>query len=715
MKRIALLIYLTTLTLASAFAIPARPGIMTRTQSDGSIVTFEIFGDEFSHYTLADGIYTVVEDEVGDFCFATIKDNALQSSGVKFRSISKLSAEERGIASQSVGLRPIGHNPLFNREMHSPERTIANRIKQQAASKVEPNEQALQISDYGGDIVGERNLLVILVSYTDVSFSISNPQEKFHDLLNKEGYSENGATGSTRDYFMDASSNKFTPNFDVVGPFTLPNERKYYGQNNKRGDDSRPAYQTVDACRLADESGVDFSKYDNNGDGKIDLVFIVYAGHNEAEGGPENSVWPHQWDIYPGQNITQNTQPEYDGKKLVTYACSSELMLNYGTMMSNIGTFCHEFGHAIGLPDWYDTLGGAGFGLSYASIMNSGNYLNSSRTPPTYNIIERWLMGWALPKEINNTGFYEISHISNNDAYIVWANEDKTECFLFESRVAAANYKWDKYLNAGDNDMKYQGGEGMLIYHLDWDRDVMNKWNRHEINTDASHECAKLFRAKPTADAKSSKGWFFPGSGNVTSLSYETTPKFQNWEGNKLPFHLDNITISGSKVSFSVVVNELSMDVRQYDALIDWRAAKNNFEEWEVKCTDLNSEEVVYNKTTPNKYVNIYPLRPNGKYRVAITGKGESAPTFEFELTTQKNVLVPMSSLNMEDSYNASDLIRLGVKNLDCTVDDIVWYVDGKVSEDSYISLAAGKHQVCAVITDTEGNNQYLYRTINVQ
>ena len=715
MKRIALLIYLTTLTLASAFAIPARPGIMTRTQSDGSIVTFEIFGDEFSHYTLADGIYTVVEDEVGDFCFATIKDNALQSSGVKFRSISKLSAEERGIASQSVGLRPIGHNPLFNREMHSPERTIANRIKQQAASKVEPNEQALQISDYGGDIVGERNLLVILVSYTDVSFSISNPQEKFHDLLNKEGYSENGATGSTRDYFMDASSNKFTPNFDVVGPFTLPNERKYYGQNDKRGDDSRPAYQTVDACRLADESGVDFSKYDNDGDGKIDLVFIVYAGHNEAEGGPENSVWPHQWDIYPGQNITQNTQPEYDGKKLVTYACSSELMLNYGTMMSNIGTFCHEFGHAIGLPDWYDTLGGAGFGLSYASIMNSGNYLNNSRTPPTYNIIERWLMGWALPKEINNTGIYEISHISNNDAYIVWANENKTECFLFESRVAAANYKWDKYLNAGDNDMKYQGGEGMLIYHLDWDRDVMNKWNRHEINTNASHECAKLFRAKPTADARSSKGWFFPGSGNVTSLSYETTPKFQNWEGNKLPFHLDNITISGSKVSFSVVVNELSMDVRQYDALIDWRAAKNNFEEWEVKCTDLNSEEVVYNKTTPNKYVNIYPLRPNGKYRVAITGKGESAPTFEFELTTQKNVLVPMSSLNMEDSYNASDLIRLGVKNLDCTVDDIVWYVDGKVSEDSYISLAAGKHQVCAVITDTEGNNQYLYRTINVQ
>ena len=713
MKRIALLICLTTMTLASAFAIPARPGVMTRTQSDGSIVTFEVYGDEFNHYTLADGIYTVVEDEVGDFCFATIKDNALISSGVKFRSTSKLSTEEKSIASQSVGLRPIGHNPLFNREMHSPERTIANRIKQQA-SKVEPNEKTLQISNYGGDVVGERNLLVILVSYTDVNFSISNPREKFHDLLNKEGYSENGATGSTRDYFMDASSKKFTPNFDVVGPFTLPKERKYYGQNDNRGDDSRPAYQTVDACKLADESGVDFSKYDNDGDGKIDLVFIVYAGYNEAEGGPANSVWPHQWEVAPGENTDKNAQTEYDGKKLVTYACSSELMLNYGTMMSNIGTFCHEFGHAIGLPDWYDTSGGACFGLSYASIMNSGNYLNNSRTPPTYNIIERWLMGWAFPKEINDTGIYEISHISNNDAYIVWANEDKTECFLFESRVAAANYKWDKYLNAGDNDMRYQGGEGMLIYHLDWDRDVMSKWNKHEINTNASHECAKLFRAKPNADAKSSKGWFFPGSGNITSLSYETTPKFQNWDGNKLPFHLDNISISGSKVTFSVVVNELSIDVRQYDALVDWRAAKNTAEEWTIKCTNLGTDEVVYNKTTKNKYANIYPLRPNNKYKVEISGKGESTPTFEFEMSTQKNVLVPMSSLNMEDTYTSSDPIRLGVKNLDCTVDDIVWYVDGKVSEDSYITLPAGKHQVCAVVTDTEGNTQYLYRNINV-
>ena len=125
MKRIALLIYLTTLTLATAFAIPARPGISTRTQSDGSVVSFEVIGDEFSNYTLVDGIYTVLEDSDGDFCYATIKDNILTSSGVKVRPSNKLSSAERSIAIQSVGLRPIKDpNSWLTRQMRSPERKL---------------------------------------------------------------------------------------------------------------------------------------------------------------------------------------------------------------------------------------------------------------------------------------------------------------------------------------------------------------------------------------------------------------------------------------------------------------------------------------------------------------------------------------------------------------------------------------------------------------
>ena len=713
MKRV-LLIYLTTLlATASAFAVPAKQGIMTRTQSDGSVISYEVIGDEFSHYTLVDGIYTVLEDNDGDFCYATIKDNHLASSGVKVRSLSRLSADEKSIAQQSIGLRPMGFNPIFNRAMHSPKNALANRA-QSVPNNAPANEKALQIADWGGDVLGERNLLVILVDYPDVPFSIEQPREKFHKLLNEENYSANGSNGSTRDYFIDASNGKFTPNFDVVGPYRLPNNRKHYGGNNTRGDDGRPAQQTVDACDLAEADGVDFSKYDGDGDGKIDLVFIVYAGYNEAEGGPEESVWPHQWEIYPGQNVMNSSYPTYDGKQLVSYACSSELMNYSGVEMCNIGTFCHEFGHALGLPDWYDTDNGAGFGLSFASIMNSGNYLNNSRTPPTYNIIERWMLGWAFPKEMTDTGAYEISHISNDDAYIIWANDNQTECFLFESRVKAANYKWDEYLHAGDKRLGYQGGEGMLVYHLDWDSDVYNRWQKHSINTDPGHQCAQLFRASPTAGADASKSWFFPGARKVTSLSYDGVPSFQNWDEEKLPFYLDNISIVGDKIHFYAMVKELVYNARQYDILVDWMAAKSEYSEWDVECTDITTQEVVFQKSVSTKYVNITPLQPGTHYLVKIYGKGTNVVVYELELTTQDAAMIPMSSLNIASTYRSSDYIRLSVKNLDCVADDIVWYIDGKQTNETYLKLAAGKHQVCAVVTDPEGNVQYLYRTITI-
>ncbi len=722
MKRIALLIYLTTLSLATAFAVPARPGILTRTQSDGTVVTFEIFGDEFSHYTLVDGIYTVVEDNDGDFCYATIKDNILTSSGVKVRSANKLSNEERSVALQSVGLRPTkNHNTIFTREMHSPERMLANRIKSQAANFANKNEAALEIANWGGSVIGERKLLVILVEYSDVFFSIKNPRDRFDALLNEEGYSENGATGSARDYFVDSSSGQFNPNFDVVGPFRLNNPRKYYGGPDSKGnEDSRPAYQIVDACNSAESAGVDFSQYDNDGDGKIDLVFVVYAGHNEAEGGSKESVWPHQWEIMPNLNVMDKTQPTYDGKKLVSYACTSELKGSEyeGEQMSSIGTFCHEFGHALGLPDWYDTSdGGAGFGLSYASIMDSGNYLNNSRTPPTHNIIERWLLGWTFPKEITETGIYEISHISNNDAYIIWANDNQTECFLFESRVQAANYKWDKYLNEGDPNIGYgyQGGEGMLIYHLDWDRDVMDKWEKHLINTDPGHQCAQLFRASPTADETGSKSWFFPGARRVTSLTYDGVPKFQNWNEDKLPFYFDNIRISGDKVVLSAMVKEISYNARQYDILVDWMAAKTEFSEWEVECIERATEEVVYKTTTSNKYINLAPLKPSTEYIVNIYGKGTTEPAFELDITTQNQAVIPMAALNVESTHKSGNFTRLSVQNLDFSIDSIVWYIDGTVTNETYLKLSAGKHQICAVITDTEGITHYLYRQISVQ
>ena len=712
MKRIALSIILTTLVFASALAVPAKPGIMTHKQSDGTVITYEVFGDEYNNYIVADGLYTVLRDTNGDFCYAIAENGLLKNSGVTVRPSSRLSSEEKSIAQQSIGIRRTAFNPYFNPTNHSPEAAMARAAEniQNAAKK---NDAALQIANWGGKVEGKRNLLVILVEYTDVKFTVEDPNTQFNNLLNQSGYSKNGATGSAKDYFSASSSNKFIPTFDVVGPYTLSNARSYYGGNDPRGDDMRPAFQAEEACRLAD-SDVDFSKYDYNSDGTIDLVFVLYAGHNPAEGGPEEAVWPHQWTIYPGVNIESNSFPVFDGKKFTEYACSSELRGRNGSNMTNIGTFCHEFGHALGLPDWYDVSYESGnLGLSFASVMNSGNYLNNGATPPTHNSLERWLLGWTLPKELNATGSYELSHISNNDTYVMWTSDKQTECFLFEARTKAANYPWDKYLNDGDNTLSYAGGDGMLVYHVDWSGKYYDYWVHHKINTERGHECVRIFGAEGT-DQKQSKKWFFPGSRNITSLVYGDFPSFKTWAGAQLPIELTNIAISSDKIIFEAISKEFEVNIRQYDALLDWSASPEESAKWSVVYTNKDTGATATVQTT-NKYVLLAPLNSSSHYHAKVYKTGAEEPLYEAEILTHSRPLTPRPALNINASYKKGDLIRLSVKNLESDPESIQWYVDRQPSSDSIVTLSTGKHHICAVVTDENGNTCYLYRYITVK
>lgn len=713
MKRITLLISIATFAIASAMAIPAKQGVFTHRQSDGTVISYEVFGDEYNNYTLADGIYTIVQDASGDFCYALAKDGGIVSSGVKVRPASRLSVREKEIAQQSIGVRKTRITPLFNREQNSPEATLMRAAERMKAAAAAPHEEALEIGGWGGEVKGNRNLLVILVQYSDVKFKIDNVQQRFTNLLNQEGYSENNSTGSAKDYFKASSSNKFIPTFDVVGPYTLSGKRSDYG-GNVGGDDKAPAVQAMEACKLAD-GDVDFSKYDANNDGNIDLVFVLYAGHNPAEGGPADAVWPHKWEIYPGYNITENDYPRFDGKKLVEYACTSELRGYAGTNMTNIGTFCHEFGHALGLPDWYDVDYGGTWGMGYASIMNSGSYLNEGATPPTHNALERWLLGWTLPKELNAAGSYELQHVSKNDTYIMWANEKQTECFLFEARPKGANFVWDYYLNRGDSSVNYEGGEGMLVYHVDWTGSYYDRWVRHTINTEPSHACAYIFRSNPGATEKNSKGWFFPGSRNISTLSYDASPQFKNWNGERMKLELKNIAIFNDVVTFEAVSKDFEMDARQYDVLLDWRASAETSATWIVKFTEKDSDEVKTIETS-NKYAVLTPLKCDTRYHAQIFKiSNTDEPLYEAEIHTQSSGITPRPALMLASEYKRSDDIRLSVKNLDGTPANIEWYVNRNKVTDLMFSLPAGQHHICAVITDEQGNTSYLYRYITVK
>ena len=139
------------------------------------------------------------------------------------------------------------------------------------------------------------------------------------------------------------------------------------------------------------------------------MLFIYYAGYNEAEHGPANTIWPHRWAVYPaalypsGSNYAGTVASvTFNGKRVFDYACTSELRGASGSNMCGVGTFCHEFGHVLGLPDYYDTTGSQNT-LNSWDIMDAGNYNNLGRTPPTYSVYDRFFLGYLIPEQESAT------------------------------------------------------------------------------------------------------------------------------------------------------------------------------------------------------------------------------------------------------------------------------------------------------------------------
>ena len=227
--------------------------------------------------------------------------------------------------------------------------------------------------------------LIILVQFNDKEFSRENYTDILEDMVNEEDYkgydnTNNGRfTGSVRDYFYDNSCGRFTPQFDIVGPVTVKRSQYY-----AKGTDN--AIQLVlDAIDAADDE-VDFSLYDGDDDGVVDLVYFIFAGlGSNVNGNDERLVWPHAGAVYNPNGGYDEWSVVRDGTLLWRYACSTELYgSNNWSILDGIGTICHEFSHVLGLPDFYDTNYGDNGQSNHPdtwSVMSGGSYLNNGRTP----------------------------------------------------------------------------------------------------------------------------------------------------------------------------------------------------------------------------------------------------------------------------------------------------------------------------------------------
>ena len=559
MKKIATIIVLCCAWMA-ANAIPAYPGWQTRTQADGTTIEVQMMGDEFYHYMVNRDGQEVRENENGMY--------------------------------EVVGEAP----------------TAAVARARRAQGQVRRMRQDVGVSPYPAP----RGLL-ILANFSDVKFQASHTAEVMKDLITGDNCQVNDGFGSAAQYFREQSNGAYQPIFDVYGPVTLSKSQSYYGQNIGSGSDAAdkcPWDAAIEACILANNqyADLDFANYDWNNDGDVDFVYIIYAGKGEADSGIGNTIWPHNFSIkdmlsyaaqYPREVYTNYTssQTKLDGKYLDNYAMSQEISGITGGLAGN-GTFCHEFGHVLGLPDFYDT----SYGTNYRSnltpndwdVMDKGSYNGNGHCPPNYSAWEKYFMGWITPKNLGSTGQRLTLYPNGTDAYVAYqineagSQQAATRQGLNYYIECRAKKGWDTHLPAA----------GMLIWKVNFSS---SKWTSNEPNTDGGSPrytivCSsgtaigEAYGAKNVFPYNSTKSWSgvsgkplteITKSGDNIQLVYISAPtKFEvKWMVNGKLLETARYESDGSE---SLRLPSIAAEACEGTEIIGWTAKTSWFDPFEL-------------------------------------------------------------------------------------------------------------------------------------
>ena len=488
-----------------SMAVPANPTPRVVTQPDGSSITIVMHGDEYGSFiTTLDGDIIERCDD-GFFRYSQMEGAACVASDVIARD-----GDNNNVQVQQF-LQQVDKEAITD---HVWKNAVVKRqsMSFEARPQGAPLRRMVQ-STADGEVKKVKGL-VILAEFQDVKFSENGTAENISALMNEEGNDYMGAIGSARDYFLAQSYGKFEPSFDVIGPVTLPENEAYYGapgEGMSGGDDgSKVFYMPLHACDAAYEQGLcNFADYDSDGDGVVDLVFVVFAGYAESSGAGRNTIWPHA--AWVGA-LNANKDRVYDGVTLDAYACTSELAGIEGTDLYGIGAICHEFSHTLGLPDWYDTRGGGGFGMNKWSVMDQGCHNADGRIPCGYNAYEREFCGWMEIDELTEPASIKMENVATSaTAYkVVSSNVDRY--YTIETRVKSG---WDEHLPA----------EGILIIKVDYDADAWDMQS-NSVNTLANRQRFQFVPADNKIDVNSFEGDLWP-NGSQNAFTENTTPKMK--------------------------------------------------------------------------------------------------------------------------------------------------------------------------------------------
>ncbi|MES2438608.1 MAG: M6 family metalloprotease domain-containing protein [Verrucomicrobiota bacterium] len=428
-------------------------------QPDGGVLALRVFGDEYYARTEnTDGFTVVRNPQDGAYYFAELSADG--SSLVPSSTRADKPAPEGLVKHLDLGRARIREIAQAKRLQYDGDRDLLWQERVQAARKLRGTDGATfkkaEAEIQAAPITGNKKGLTILVQFpNDPTTSGNDPvdfpttREKITRFCNEVGYSDNGNSGSVRDYFFDQSLGKLVYTQTVTQVVTMPRARDYYNYSDYPTNEvirwNASRVLITDALVILKASGFDFTGLTTSGNRAV-ATNVFFAGPDS--GVPGEGLWPQSWSLETPFSVGTASKPVFISNFQIT---------NINTAAPVIGTFCHENGHMIlGYPDIYASAPKAGEGVGEHCLMGSGNYLNGGRTPSPINGYFKDLVGWATVRELTPTEFRTVSlRSTGNMAYRIRKPGTATEFFMVENR------------GDGDKWAEYSNDKGIAVWHID--------------------------------------------------------------------------------------------------------------------------------------------------------------------------------------------------------------------------------------------------------
>lgn len=607
-KRLITILYVLLAGCLSVKSMPAYPKRIPVNVGDG-VVYIRLFGDEHNKRAETLEGYTVIQKNSEWFYAEKDVEDLLKPSGHKL----------------SFTISDATKQYLKNTTKHQ---------KNTSAKSQEKRNGSVPHTVRSQNVVGTRRVLVILMQYTDLSMVKS--RNDFNELFNGIGYSEDGAQGSVCDFYTDVSYGQLQLTCDVVGPFTCRHDRKYYGGNDRNGDDSHPEELFEEAIKQV-VGHVSLKDYDADDDGFVDNVHVIFAGHGEEAGASDDAIWSHEATFF---------QPyEIQGMKIDRYSCAPELRGNRGSGISRIGPHCHEIGHALGAMDYYDTNyedDGDFIGTGDWDVMASGSWNNEGITPADFNpYVKAYDFGWISPKDLPSGDVTIRPSCIDSGNYFILKSSYSADYFLIENR---SKEKWGYGVP----------GAGLLVFHIH--PELANSGNN--INSKAPQKCyvvcASSRMQRPGSSPSSygdinSAGCPYPGTSGNTNFGQSSIPSAFFWEDEECGIELNYIYIDGGG-NIHMENNSLGIGAEDVERK---RVFFEGFEEDEVKVSVSNGDD---NSLSPTWVIETNPQGPSKFIARPSAYKGSKSLQLSAKRVSEK--IVSVFGFNIPEGTFAG-LIRL--------------------------------------------------------